>query len=276
VSAGGALDTEVAALRDRIAALLTDHEAKALSAPRRRALDAQIRALIDELERSLARMDPVAMPTTVFDPSNPKIIGRFTALALVAQPRRALASLGRFYGSGVYALYYAGAFPLYAPLSGSETPIYVGKAGPALQGARTAREQGERLAARLNDHRKNIAKAATTLNLADFTARFLVVQSGWETAAEDYLIHLFRPIWNSETDILYGLGKHGDSAATRANKRSPWDSLHPGRTWAEATKEDARAEARIVADIEGHFIAHPPIRDAADLLEAFFAELRQR
>jgi hypothetical protein len=74
------------------------------------------------------------------------------------------------------------------------------------------REQGERLAARLNDHRKNIGKAVSTLNVDDFQARFLVVQSGWETAAEDYLIHLFRPIWNSEVDILYGLGKHGGHA----------------------------------------------------------------
>ncbi len=273
---GAPLDSEVAAIREKIAALIAANEIKPMGAARRRALDAQIRLLIEELERSLAKIDPVVMPTTIFDPSNPKIIGRFTALAMVAQPRRALGSLGRFYGSGVYAVYYVGAFPLYAPLSGSETPVYVGKAGPATQGARTAREQGERLAARLNDHRKNIVKAGSTLGLDDFDARFLVVQSGWETAAEDYLIHLFRPIWNNETDVLYGLGKHGDSATTRANKRSPWDSLHPGRAWAEATKEDARSQARIASDVEAHFRNHPPIMDAAALLDVFFAELRQR
>lgn len=85
-------------------------------------------------------------------------------------------------------------------------------------------EQGAKLCGRLSDHRKNIDKATSTLNLTDFEFRSLVVQSGWETAAEDYLIHLFSPIWNSETNILYGLGKHGDSATTRANKRSPWDT----------------------------------------------------
>ena len=215
------------------------------------------------------------MPTSVFDPSNPKIIGRFTSLAMVAQPRRRLPDIGRFYGSGVYALYYSGDFPLYRPISGSETPIYVGKASPASQGARTVRDQGERLSARLNEHRKNISKATSTLDIEDFSARFLVVQSGWETTAEDYLIHLFRPIWNSETDILYGLGKHGDDAITRANKRSPWDTLHPGRAWAVATKEDARSVERMETDLGVHFDRHIPFADTTALLEAFFAELRQ-
>ena len=101
------------------------------------------------------------------------------------------------------------------------------------------------------------------------------MQSGWETTAEDYLIHLFRPIWNSETDILYGLGKHGDDPITRANKRSPWDTLHPGRAWAVATKEDARSVDRIEADLSAHFDDHAPFADTTALLEAFFAELRQ-
>lgn len=130
----------------------------------------------------------------MFDPSNPRIIGCFTSLALIAQDRQPLSSIGRFYGSGVYAIYYKGAFSPYGRISGSETPIYVGQAAPSNRGARTAKEQGERLAARLNEHRKNIEKADTTLNVADFVARFLVVQSGWESAAEQYLIQLFRPI----------------------------------------------------------------------------------
>ena len=264
MSSGG-LDAEILAIREKVAALIAANTASAMAGRRRKALDGQIRDLIADLEQSLARIDPVAMPSMVFDPSNPKIIGRFTALALVAQPPRPLASLGRFYGSGVYAVYYTGAFPVYRPVSGSETPIYVGKAGPALQGARDARDQGERLAARLNDHRKNIRKAASSLNLEDFSARFLVVQSGWETAAEDYLIHLFKPVWNSETDILYGLGKHGDAAETRANKRSPWDSLHPGRAWAEASKEDARSIARIETDLAAHFLAHRRIESHSSL-----------
>jgi len=269
------LADEVAAIRAKLTSLIEGLNEQPLAPHRRRAVDGEIRRLISDLEAALSRIDPVALPTSVFDPSNPKIIGRFTALAMVAQPRYRLAGLGAFYGSGVYALYYTGGFPLYRSLSGSETPIYVGKAGPAMDGARTPREQGERLAARLNEHRKNIEKASTTLDVGDFDARFLVVQSGWERSAEDYLISLFRPIWNSEVDILYGLGKHGDSATTRANKRSPWDSVHPGRAWATATKEDARSEARIAADLAKHSESRPVFRTTSELLDAFLAELRQ-
>lgn len=247
---------EVASIRARLSELL--RPADAMTGTARRRLDGEVRRLIVELEEALRRLDPIAMPTSVFDPSSPRVVGRFTALAMLAQARAPLGLVPRFYGSGVYVIYYRGEFPPYAPISGSETPIYVGQAAPAQQGARTARDQGERLAARLNEHRKNIAKAGTTLSLADFEARFLVVQSGWETAAEDYLIHLFRPIWNNETRILYGLGKHGDSALTRANKRSPWDTLHPGRAWAANSVEDASSAERIESELREHFERHAP------------------
>lgn len=271
----GSLDVEIAALRERVSALteLADHAP--FSPGARRKVDGELRDLIQTLEGALRRLDPIAMPRSVFDPSNPKVIGRFTALAMVAQERVPLASIGQFYGSGVYAIYYRGDYPLYAPLSGSETPIYVGQAAPGEQGAHSARDQGPRLAARLNEHRKNVAKATTTLDVNDFEARFLVVQSGWETAAEDYLIHLFRPIWNNETNLLYGLGKHGDSATTRANKRSPWDTLHPGRAWAAKSTEDARSREQIVAEVTAHFARYAAYRDRGILLETFFAELRQ-
>lgn len=275
MSRPGSLDAEVAVLRERVATLTALAESAPPAPAARKRVDSELRGLIETLEVALRRLDPIAMPRSVFDPSNPKVIGRFTALAMVAQERVPLADIGQFYGSGVYAIYYRGAYPLYAPLSGSETPIYVGQAAPGEQGAHTARDQGPRLAARLNEHRKNIIKAETTLDIADFDARFLVVQSGWETAAEDYLIHLFRPIWNSETNLLYGLGKHGDAATTRANKRSPWDTLHPGRAWAAKSAEDARTPEQIFADVTAHFLRHPPYVERGVLLETFFAELRQ-
>jgi hypothetical protein len=275
VSGSELLGEEARAIRAKLESLLELSGAKTLRPAHRKALDLQLRALIDELESALGKIDPVAHPVAIFDPSNPKIIGRFTALALVGQARHSLSAVGPFYGSGVYAIYYRGDYPLYRPLSGSETPIYVGKAAPATEGARTARDQGERLAARLNEHRKNIAKATSTLDIADFDCRFLVVQSGWERSAEDYLISLFRPIWNNEVNILYGLGKHGDSAKTRANKRSPWDTLHPGRAWAAATLEDARTPDQIAGDLDAHFAAKPVFPGIPELLEAFFRELRQ-
>jgi hypothetical protein len=265
----------ISELRANLDQLVAQTTSATLSAPRRRALDKEIRRVIEELESFLNTLDPIRQPTAMFDPSNPKIVGRFVSLALVAQQRHPLAEIPRAYGSGVYAIYYNGPYPAYAPIAGSETPIYVGQAAPALNNARTPMEQGTKLFSRLSEHGKNIAKATTTLDLADFECRWLVVQSGGQTAAEDYLIHLFRPIWNNETGILYGLGKHGDDAATRANKRSPWDTLHPGRKWAEASKEDAKSLVTIDAELTRHFTVHPVFPDLEHVLTSFLDELRQ-
>ncbi len=266
----------VANLKQQLDALVAQASKAILKPGERRKIDAEIRSVIAGLENLLRQIDPVRQPTAVFDPSNPKVIGRFIALALVAQSRQPLAEITSFYGSGVYAIYYTGDFKLYKPISSTETPIYVGQAAPATNTARTPMEQGDRLARRLAEHAKNIARASSTLKISDFECRALVVQSGHETAAEDYLIHLFRPIWNSETNILFGLGKHGDAAETRANKRSPWDTLHPGREWAASRKlEDSRTPAQIAASLNAHFKAHPALRSVDQVLKEFIEELRQ-
>jgi hypothetical protein len=246
-----------------------------LTKPARREIDRQLRQLAVDMHKISADFDTVRNPVSVFDPAKPSTVGRFVALALVAQPRMRIVELEPFYGSGVYAIYYRGAYPLYAPLSGTETPIYVGQAAPSSWEALTPREQGTALSGRMLEHRKSIALAKTTLDVKDFDCRFLVVQSGWETAAEDYLIRLFGPIWNNESKVLFGLGKHGDSAETRANKRSPWDTLHPGRLWAAKTLEDRRSPEQIEADVARHLAEHEVFPTLESVLDSFLAELRQ-
>jgi hypothetical protein len=230
----------------------------------------------DQLRKVMEGLDPIKHPGFVFDPSNPNVAGRIVGITMIAQARKPLANLERFYGSGVYAIYYNGKFPAYARITKREHPIYVGKADPADPAAKTAMEQGDRLANRLNDHRKNIAKAETTLRLEDFDYRAIVVQTGWQIAAEDYLIHLFKPIWNSEVGISYGFGKHGDDPGTRANLRSPWDTLHPGRDWAhrDPKMKDARTKLRIVEDIHQHLAKYPPLGTIDEILRKFLEEMR--
>lgn len=265
----------VAELQQTLQRLLEETNKPSLTAAARRTLEREIRKVIDGLSQFLSELDPIRQPTSVFDPGNPKIVGRFISLALVAQPRHPLAEIPRFYGSGVYAIYYNGDFHCYAPISSSETPIYAGQAAPVAN-ARTPMEQGDKLYSRLEDHRKNITKASSTLDMNDFEFRSLVVQTGWETAAEDYLIHLFQPIWNNETKILYGLGKHGDAADTRANKRSPWDTLHPGRGWADDSRLiDAKSVDRITEELNEHFAVKPVFNNLDSLLLSFIDELRQ-
>ena len=243
----------------------------------RQEIDSGLRELVSRGETLLRDLDPIRWPQFMFDPGDPAVVGRFIALALIAQERAPLASVQSFHGSGVYALYYKGEFAAYAPIGKTETPIYVGKADPRVDTARTPFEQGARLHGRLNDHRRNIGKAGTTLDIADFDCRFLVVQTGWQGAAETYLIRLFQPVWNSETDICYGLGKHGDAPSTRSNRRSPWDTLHPGREWAwrDPTMRDATPRKEILSKLSSHFSTGTIYRTVDEILMGFIAELQQ-
>jgi hypothetical protein len=268
-------DVLVAKLRQDLSDLASQARGAELSPNGRKKLNLEIARAAVDLNDLLAELDPVKRPRAVFDPGNPRTIGFFIALAITAQPRQPLGALPEFYGSGVYAIYYNGDYPLYAPLSRSETPIYVGQAAPGSESAQTPVEQGLRLCARLNEHRKNIVRAAS-LNIEDFDCRALVVQTGWETGAEDYLIRLFRPIWNSETKLVFGLGKHGDSAETRRNKRSPWDTLHEGRGWAGAEAiVDAKSPEKIAAELATHFDQRPVYRTVEQVLSGFVESLRQ-
>lgn len=248
----------VARLRGEIEQLVTASTDDNLTASARRRIDTALRELVLQLEQLLLRLDPVRQPAAIFDPTNPKLFGRFAALAMIAQDRTRLDKIDPFYGSGVYALYYTGDFQPYAPICGTETPIYVGKADPATDAAKSAREQGPKLAARLKEHARSIRRATTTLKLSDFEYRSLMVQSGWQGAAEDYLISFFQPIWNNEVNLVYGIGKHGDAATTRGNRRSPWDTLHPGRKWAGADiVQDAKTNTQIAAELADHFTRVP-------------------
>lgn len=241
----------------------------------------ELESLATELHARLARLDPISHPDSFFDPADPRLFGIFAALALIGLDRVPLASLEekRFYGSGVYALYYIGDFPTYGPIAGTEHPIYVGKADPEMAHARSPRQQGEKLCGRLNEHRKNIDRAEN-LKLSDFECRYLVVASGWQTAAESALIGLFRPVWNKEMRILLGFGKHGDSTETRRNKRSPWDVLHAGRRWAAAEKyaasrvEDSKSVGQINDEVMEHFKENKPVTDIQHIVKELVAQVR--
>lgn len=225
----------------------------------RRGLRDKIQQAVVGLERLAADLDPVRIPSYILDPSDPQVVGKLIAETLLVQDRHSLGGIPRFYGSGIYALYYSGKFDAYRPASGTDTPLYVGKADPEAHNATTPYLQGLRVWSRLKDHRRSI-NAATNLELADFDCRYLVVKSAWQGTAETYLIERFLPIWNNEVRICYGFGKHGDAYTTRANTRSPWDTLHPGRTW--ATKEGNRPYKLSAKEIKRlialHYREHPP------------------
>ena len=245
----------------------------------------ELMAIAGEIESARAELDPIKEPGASFDPTNPDTAGRLVALALIAQDKVPLERIARTYGSGVYALYYHGDHPAYAPVSGKETPMYVGKADPKSADARTAREQGPQLYGRLADHRRMIrtvgrhAEAhglADPLRVEDFTCRRLVCATNAQLVAERHLIGMFKPIWNNEIGICWGISKHGDAATTRANKRSPWDVMHPGRSWAMAeTLEDKMSAEAITERIGQHFKDHPPERRRERIVRGFLSAFVQ-
>jgi len=242
----------------------------------RTSISKKIETAARDLNNLIESLDPVRQPESVFDPGNPRTIGFFVSLALCAQSKQTLSGIQEFYGAGGYALYYKGDFPPYAPLKDSETPIYIGKSIPSYENARLPKEQGQSLYVRLNHHRKNIERATKTLSIDDFEYRALVVQSGWEAGAEDYLIRIFRPVWNKETKLIYGFGKHGDSAKTRGNKRSPWDTLHEGREWAgDSILKDAKSINQIEQELASHFSSNPDYLSINDLVTRFPKSLSQ-
>ena len=138
----------ITALRALLAALPEDHavvDQTGLSSKRRADLRELIAKAIERLEALRIGLDPIRLPPVMFDPSNPDVVGRLIGETLIEQNRAPLDGLPKFYGSGVYSLYYNGKFPAYVPASGTDTPLYVGKADPAFSDARSPVEQGVKL-----------------------------------------------------------------------------------------------------------------------------------
>ncbi len=229
--------------------------------------------LIKELTTFREKISPIRFGRIGITLGRSDGIAKFFAFSFTSQEKRPLDSLADspFLGSGVYAIYYHGkSEQAYLPISCTETPIYVGKADPRNPQAETTEEQGNVLHARIKYHSNNMIKA--NLPLKDFFFRASPIQTGMQSAVEDFMIRLFRPIWNKEIKICFGIGKHGDKATTRANRRSPWDTMHPGRKWAEATTTDQMQRHEIEAKIAEHFKIHPIVRDKEHLLKLLALE----
>ncbi len=165
-----------------------------------------------------------------------------------------------FAGSGVYALYYVGAHPLYAPYReinrlSFDLPIYVGKAVP--RGWRQSRishdlaSQSQELASRLREHSRSIGLGAG-LSIDDFYCRFVIFEEATSDmigTIEAALIKLSRPLWNSSVD---GFGNHDPGAGRYEQAKSDWDVLHPGRIWADKCKGAHRPLSSIRGDAQRH------------------------
>lgn len=187
-----------------------------------------------------------------YNPLEKENLGKSVADSLMKQKPVPLASVPRFSGAGVYAIYYLGDFDAYQTLrkwnpcsDELNTPIYVGKAIPT--GGRKGNvdpdvaAKGAALFNRLDEHRKSIEQSSN-LQIADFWCRYLVVDDIWIPLGESLLIQRHRPIWNS---LIDGFGNHDPGSGRHQGARPSWDTLHPGRTWATKCAPSRLSEERI-------------------------------
>lgn len=156
----------------------------------------------------------------------------------VNTPLHPLPPTSRFIGPGVYGLYNLGDFRDYLQLVARNRPeirypIYVGKAVP--MGWRTGRfgkkDQAD-LFGRLREHARSIEQAIN-LNLDDFQCRFMIlkgIESDLIAPIEAALIRKYSPLWNQ---TVAGFGLHHVGNKRFNQKRTQWDTLHPGRSWTQ-------------------------------------------
>lgn len=171
---------------------------------------------------------------------------------LMSRDSERLDQVPRFRGAGIYVIYYTGTHQLYAPITGTDTPIYVGKAVPP--GARKALNDPGRLGSplfnRINQHRQSI-DSAHDLDAAEFRVRRLVADELFIELTETLMIRTLRPVWNQAVD---GFGNHNPGQRRNTGRVTDWDTLHPGRPWAaRMTQRSAQERDAIIARVRDHF-----------------------
>lgn len=176
-----------------------------------------------------------------FNPLDKRNLAESIAEKILLQPVSSMPP-SRFIGAGVYAIYYIGDFPLYQKIAERNRndlflqPIYVGKAVPP--GARKGGfglggNPGMVLFQRLNEHAKSIEEAEN-LSVEDFYCRFLAIDDIWIPLAESLLIEKTEPLWNR---VIDGFGNHDPGSGRYNQKKSQWDTIHPGRGWSSRLEE---------------------------------------
>ena len=154
------------------------------------------------------------MTVELYDPLTYGNLMAGLALHFSERPKVPLESPGEVAGPGIYALFYVGPFDTYHSISGTESPIYVGKAVPP--GSRRGEDvdiERPALRQRLREHARSIAHA-NNLAVGDFSCRYLAVVPVWITLAERFLVQHHRPLWNA---CLDGFGDHDPRSRAKRN-----------------------------------------------------------
>jgi hypothetical protein len=201
-----------------------------------------------------------AVPYEEFNPLDTGNLGRSVETALVSRPLTGFNSMFPFWGSGIYAIYFTGSkdHPLYGRIASSPSPIYVGRARP--EGSRKGKakvkggNRSKALSDRLYHHRTSIDQAEN-LATEDFSAKWLVADMLFVPMAEQLMIQTYQPIWNG---LIDGFGNNAPGGGRGKQVRPRWDTLHPGRYWADELPDPPYTADELRLQILAHFDANPP------------------
>jgi len=140
--------------------------------------------------------------------------------------------------AGVYLLSYRGDHPLYAPAAQSGQPIYVGSTTSL--------------------HNRLVRHVHSLSEVNDFDPDDIVVKlvrcPSWHAAAhlEGLLTERLAPLWNQRWLAGFGSRAQGPGRVGH-QRRSAWDTLHPGRRWATGAVKFDRASLidQVAAHLRG-------------------------
>lgn len=199
--------------------------------------------------------------TETYDPLRKKHLAESVAKALLERPCEPLPPHKSFDGAGIYAIYYEGDFAPYAVIAQQnrgqmcKIPIYVGKAVPP--GARKGgfglgEAPGSVLYRRLVEHSESINQV-NNLKIGHFSCRYLVAEDIWIPLGEQLLIEWFSPIWNK---VIEGFGIHDPGKGRYQQRRSAWDTLHPGRPFAKKLRRHNKTAKQIAKGLDAFLGKH--------------------
>ncbi len=204
------------------------------------------------------------MKAPAYNPLDKINLAKSIEIELLSRPVDQLSMVDHITGAGVYAIYYIGAFPSYAPIMAAnrnqefQQPIYVGRRLYRRGGRKGGLSNevaaaGRALADRLKQHASSIEEVSN-LHIADFYVRHLVVDDIWIPLGENMLIETFRPVWNRAID---GFGNKDPGKRRSTQFRSPWDTLHPGRRFAEKLAQSPVQEGFLNQRVDDYLAGRP-------------------
>jgi hypothetical protein len=180
-----------------------------------------------------------ALKPTPYNPLDERNLGRAIREEMERQPVHPVPP-DRFMGAGLYALYYVGRLVIYDGINDREciTPIYVGKAeaGTSSYGTFVEGTETTNLYDRIRAHMNSIRQAPENLSVDDFRVRYLVTSDVHIVLGEAGLLQAFAPVlWNT---VVTGFGINAPGAGRGLQRKSRWDTLHPGRARASGRPDN--------------------------------------